>query len=284
MIAPRYKRKFRICIVFLVLLTLVAALLGYDLVAEYMVEFSARVLPDYAREALSPVVQKQTLTEEDYRFLYLQTGLGKPAVDALRAEGDTLKLYQDAFFYQGEPHHTRVSAVTKRDRMFYRNGRAPIAPLEAGDVLVSSATHSFGWRHGHAALVLNERGDLLESVAIGLDSFITPDGISWFQTTANFMLLRLKDVSKEERAQIAAKAQETLVGVPYSLTVGVLSKKDQGEHPKHTQCAHIVWQALKNCGFDTDSNGGKVVVARDMARSPLFEVVQVYGFDPIELW
>lgn len=266
----------------LVILVIFAALLGYDLIAEYAVEFSARTTPSYAREDLSDVLAKETFSKEDYAFLYRQTGLGKAAIDAL--ERERIPAFQEALFYEGAPHHTNVTLFSKRDRMFYKGGDAPLAPLEAGDVLLSSATHTAGWRHGHAAIVLNSEGDLLESIVVGRDSCITQNGARWFTTTANFILLRLKNVSAQERAAVAEAAKEGLVGVPYSLTVGIFSKKDQGDTPSATQCAHIVWQAFYNLGYDVDSNGGALVTARDIARSDLFEVVQVYGFDVDKLW
>ena len=45
-----------------------------------------------------------------------------------------------------------------------------------------------------------------------------------------------------------------------------------------------MWQAYFNFGYDLDSNGGAIVVPKDIATSPLLEVVQVYGFDPDRLW
>lgn len=282
MIEKVYRKKFKVLVALLVILVIFAALLGYDLIAEYAVEFSARTTPSYAREDLSDVLAKERFSQEDYAFLYRQTGLGRAAIDAL--ERERIPEFQDALFYEGSPHHTKVTFFSKRDRMFYKGGDAPLAPLEAGDVLLSSATHTAGWRHGHAAIVLDSEGDLLESIVVGQDSCITKSGARWFATTANFILLRLKDVSAQERAAVAEAARQNLVGVPYSLTVGIFSKKDQGDTPSATQCAHIVWQAFYNFGYDIDSNGGALVTARDIARSDLFEVVQVYGFDVDKLW
>ena len=98
------------------------------------------------------------------------------------------------------------------------------------------------------------------------------------------MVLRLKDAGEEARAEIAQTARERLYNVPYSLTVGFLSPKDQGETPQGTHCSHLVWQAYHYFGYDIDSDSGPLCTAQDIARSDLFEVVQVFGFDPVKLW
>lgn len=156
--------------------------------------------------------------------------------------------------------------------------------MQAGDVFVNSSTHTLGFRNGHAALVLDRYGTVLESFEYGLDSSITANAHQWFAQSSNFILLRLKNVDKETREKIALDAKNQLLGIPYSIAVGVFSKKDQNVSPKSTHCSHLVWQAYKNAGYDIDSNGGLVVTPRDIARSPLFEVVQVYGFGPETLW
>ena len=38
-------------------------------------------------------------------------------------------------------------------------------------------------------------------------------------------------------------------------------------------------QALQDT-YDVDADGGRLVTVDDLARSPLFEVVQLYGLDP----
>ena len=117
-----------------------------------------------------------------------------------------------------------------------------------------------------------------------MPSVVSYGGYNWFRSGTNFMVLRLKDATAEERAAIAATAEERLRGVDYSITVGILSPKDQGETPKETHCSHLVWQAFRYYGYDIDSDGGAVCTTRDIANCDLFEVVQVFGFDPIELW
>ncbi len=266
------------------------------LIASLLVDRTAHRIPAYPREDISALVAKPEWSEEDYNTIYLQTGLGKPAADALRAKGATgdLLLYQDDLFFEGDlVHEFTVDTVTTLHDMLYEKGteklhRAKFAPLEEGDVIVSSSCHTVGWRNGHAALVTNASSqNVLESLALGLKSQISYGGAVWFAEAANFIVLRLKGATKEERKEIATRAASELLGVDYSLTVGIFSPKDQcknGAKAKGTNCAHLVWQAYKNFGYDIDGDGGLICTVHDIAQSDLFEVVQVYGFDPQNIW
>lgn len=288
------KRLYRTLAVFLGILVFFAAFLISLLTADAICEHSARVTPSYAKEDISALLdQKEEWTDEELRFLFRQTGLGKSALLAMKSEyvyengrpvplSERVQPFQDALFYDGEKEHELVSYVSKRDLM--KNFTAPVAPMEAGDVFVNSSTHTLGYRNGHAALVLDEFGTVLESFEYGQDSAVSVNGRVWFAKSSNFILLRLKGAGARERSEIAETAVKQLRRIPYDLTVGIFSKKDQGTAPKKTHCSHLVWQAYKNAGYDIDADGGLIVSPRDIARSPLFEVVQVYGFDPEKLW
>ncbi len=288
------KRLYRISAVLLGILLFFAALLVSLLIADEVCERSAHAAPSYAKEDISALLdQKEEWTEEEFHYLFRQTGLGKSALIAMKSQyvyengrpvplSKRVQPFQDALFYNGEKEHELVSYVSKRDLM--KDFTAPVAPMEAGDVLVNSSTHTLGYRNGHAALVLDEFGTVLESFEYGQDSSITTNGHLWFAKSSNFILLRLKGAGARERSEIAENAKKYLRFIPYDLTVGIFSKKDQGTSPKSTHCSHLVWQAYKNAGYDVDANGGLIVAPRDLARSPLFEVVQVYGFDPETLW
>ncbi|MDE6411419.1 MAG: hypothetical protein K2L02_02655 [Clostridia bacterium] len=288
------KRLYRALAVFLGILVFVAALLLSVMIADAICERSAHVTPSYKKEDITEIADKAEWTDEDILFLYRQTGLGKTALLQMKSNllylneepvplSERLKEFQEALFYEGETEHELVADVSKRDLM--KGFSAPVAPvLEAGDILVNSSTHTLGFRNGHAAIVLDEYGTVLESLELGRNSGASNNGHLWFAESSNFMLLRLKDVDKDTRANIAKEARKELTGIPYSIAVGVFSKKDQGIRPKSTHCSHLVWQAYKNAGYEIDSNGGIVVTPQDIARSPLFEVVQVYGFDPEKLW
>ncbi len=289
------KRLYRTLAVFLGIFVFIAALILSLLIADGVCERFARTVPSYPKEDISALCDKQVdWTEEELRTLFRQTGLGSAALLEMKKQAvsengrpvplsERVKPFQDALFYDGETEHELVADVSKRDLM--KNFTAPVAPvMEAGDVFVNSSTHTLGFRNGHAAIVLDKYGSVLESLELGRNSAVSQGGDRWFAESSNFILLRLKNVDKETRAKIAQNALRDLKGIPYSITVGVFSKKDQGTSPKSTHCSHLVWQAYKNAGYDIDSNGGLVVTPRDIARSPLFEVVQVYGFDPETLW
>ena len=255
------------------------------LIADAAVDASARVLPSYAREDIAQLLEQESWSESDYETLYLQTGLGRAALDEMKDDPERILTFQDALFYDGDLAHEEVAVTTKRDIFADTRYRAPMVDLQDGDVLITSTCHSFGWRNGHAALVVNgANGSLLESVSLGIPSTITAYGSDWFCYGTNFMVLRLKDAGEEARAEIAQTARERLYNVPYSLTVGFLSPKDQGETPQGTHCSHLVWQAYHYFGYDIDSDGGPLCTAQDISRSDLFEVVQVFGFDPVKLW
>lgn len=251
------------------------------LIAEWRIEESARTLPPYPKQDITSLLEQDSWSEEDYRTLYLQTGLGKAPLDQLKGNTQEILAFQDALFYDARLAHIYAAPSTPHEVTVAFT--APIAPLEDGDVFVTSSCHTYGWRNGHAALVTSGSMQLLlQSVAPGTIS--RTESPYWFSGSSNFIILRLKDTPLEERAQIARNAERTLVGLPYSLTVGLFSPKDQGKNITQTHCSHLVWQAYKTCGYDIDSNGGWLVTSKDIANCPLFEVVQVYGFDPNVLW
>lgn len=262
-----------------VLLTLLVFLAVFFAAAEGITERFARILPGGAEDVL-PILKKEEWTEEDYRTLYLATGLTKLGIDPLKGKDEEILAFYDAFRYEGEVAHVSF-ALTKHE--FLAGFFAPVAPLEDGDVLVTSACHTLGWRHGHSAIVTDAaHGRMIESTAPGCPS--ETGDVGWFANCPNFLLLRLKGASKEERAEIARLAEERLLGIPYSLFLGIFHSKDQGETPKLTNCSHLVWQAFEYFGYDIDSDGGPICTSRDIANSDLFEIVQVYGFDPEKLW
>ena len=296
----QHSRIFRIlCIVLASIFAFLTACALFLIIAESVVDRTARVTPSYEKIDISELINKEEWTEEEYDILRHQTGLAPSVLDGFRGDKRLLE-FQNALFFKGEIYHEAASYVTPHDRLHdpdagkeYTSANdydAPLVPLEAGDVIVTSTCHTFGWRNGHAALVTSATstgGFVLESITIGYDSEITSSGVLWFRRSANFLVLRLKNVDKEARAEIAKKASEELVGIPYSLKIGLFTKKDQcadGRTPVGTNCSHLVWQAFKNAGYDIDSDGGPVCTGRDISKCDLFEVIQVYGFDVDKRW
>lgn len=249
--------------------------------------------PDYPRTDLSGILEQGSRSEEDYETIFLQTGLSKTAVEQLLAFGrggaDQILATQDGFFSDYDTQCTILlpGKFTCEDRVFDEAGRltasVPLALAEPGDIFVSFSTHTFGWRHGHAGLVVDGGSGLtLEAVVLGSDS-ARMDMQHW-RRYSNFMLLRVKDATDEERRTVAQFALEHLDGIPYRLTSGVFGEKaPDPERALSAQCAYLPWYAWQSVGVDLDSDGGKIVTVLDLAESPRLEVVQVYGMDPRRL-
>lgn len=235
--------------------------------------------PDYEMVDISPILEKSELSDEDYNTLYRQTGLTKLGVDRMLDRGSVGKSrilnIQENFFGEYEVKKYRSFILCEE----YIDRHVTHAYLENGDILVSSTAHLSGVRFGHSALVVNANSnEIIEATSYGeLSSIGTSTS---FTTRANFMLFSPK-VDTEIKEQVVEYAADNLVDLKYSALVGIFSKKNK---IKKTQCAHLVWSAYNAFGIDLDSNGGGLVVPRDMANSPKMELVQVFGMDIDKLW
>lgn len=279
----KVKRIFNITVVSLLIL-----MLGLEIWTS-SAESAARWTPDYSRVDLMPILMKQERDEQDYRILLQQTGLHQHTVDELITDHqtDTIVRLQDYFFASPSIRCKKNSPISREefvvDEDGYKAFATEIVPLEAGDILLTLCSHTFGWRNGHAAIVVDgDKGITLESVVLGQDSCTQP--VSKWQKYASFMVFRLKDASQEERAAIAETALEKLNGIPYGFSMGLWTPKHPEDKVELTHCAHLVWEAFLQFGYDLDSDGGRIVTPKDIANSPLLELRQVYGMDPQELW
>jgi len=156
--------------------------------------------------------------------------------------------------------------------------------LHVTTAIITKCSHVFGWRNGHAAIIVNAaQGETLESVVLGTNSLVqTTD--KW-KNYPDFMIFRIKGSSEEFMNEIAQSALINLNNIPYDFTVGILSPKyEKTGEISGTQCSHLVWEAFKLFGYDLDSDSGMIVTPKDIANSPLLEVVQVYGVNPEEIW
>ena len=247
--------------------------------------------PDYAQIDLSPILEQDSLDDEDYETIFFQTGLARPAVDALLSQGsqgvDQILETQAGFFTEQTPVCLDLPPITKEDRLRDADGNpvysVPLTPLEPGDIILSFSTHTYGWRHGHASLVVDPQlGVTLEAVVLGSDS--AQVNAQHWRTYSNFMVLRVKDADDETRQQVVRFALEHLDGIPYSLLSGIFGPKaPDPDSSLKAQCAYLPWYAWQAFGVDLDSDGGKIVTVLDLAESPLLEVVQIYGIDPASL-
>jgi len=241
-------------------------------------EAKAHYTPDYAQIDLKPILEKdkEELTAADYAVISSQTGLSRAGAEELYAggvQGQLLEL-QQRFFAPVEYECRRCFSVCRGEKLMGQEECVNFLPaVQDGDILVTFSSHFLGWRSGHAGLVTDAGGGhTLEAIAVGYDSRICSLG-HWSEYPC-MALLRLKDATREERAEIAAYAAEELVDIPYDLTS--LCVPDAGG----TQCAHLVWLAYMHFGYDLDSDGGYIVTPLDLYRSDLLEVIQVYGLQP----
>lgn len=270
------KRRKCAAIVLSVLLFLCAAFAAAEIL--YRGEHESGIWrPDYERENILPVLQKEERSDEEYAFLYAQTGLTKIGIDGLLEQGNIVRILQIQQDYFAD-HRVSCDNMGPFTCLESINAIVTHCALEAGDIVVSAMTHVVNWRLGHAMLVLDESGRCLEAFTVGTVSEISD--ITSFTSTSSFMILRPK-ASLETRESVARFAEENLIGIRYSVFTGIFTKKNSA---RRTQCAHLVWYAYKQFGIELDSTGGAIVTPRDMANSSETELVQVYGFSPETLW
>ena len=226
-------------------------------------------------------VEKVTLTEEtDYSTFFQQTGLGKSAVDTLVQNGEWKKVesIQDAFLKKDDIECKAVLGWFTRSDRIDENQSAPLVDLYPGDILLSFSTHSLGWRHGHVGLVVDEE-HVLECTSWGKESRIVKS--KHWRKYSNYAVLRVRDSTADEQQQVAKYAKTYLQGVPYHLSAGFLGTKAPETTTAYfgLQCAYLVWYAWQTLGYDLDSDGGRLVTAKDIWESDLLEIIQVYGME-----
>lgn len=248
-------------------------------------EGRAHFVPDYDRVNLESVLEQEELSREDYEMLFRQTGLAPVGVDQLYAEGrqDILRVLQEHFFEKVKVQCRSTLFLVRSEQVeTSEDMQADYLPaLEEGDILVSFSSHILGWRSGHAGILVDREGELvLEAICLGCDSAIC--SLEDWKRDPSIAVLRLKDVSLEERAEIADYAREHLAGLPYRLdSFAVRGGGDALDHTlSGTQCAHLIWWVYYQFGYDLDPGGDWIVTPGDLYRSELLELVQVYGIEP----
>lgn len=290
----RKKKKVRRIVFTTVSIAIPLALLLF--VWTYSVEGEAHFAPEYPMEDIEGYLEKEELSEEDYEFLFQQTGLTKLAIDTLWEENrrEEILAVQEHLFRQVDVRCERSFLVfrelleaEKSPKQRLRHAETldmAIPVVEDGDILITFNSHFLGWRNGHAALVVDaERGLTLEAISLGRDSSIR--SLRSWTDWPSFVVLRLTELSQRERAVVADYAERNLKQIPYSLTAGMWDGDEEeledalqeGETLGGTQCAHLIWYAYNHFGYDLDSNGGVLVTPKDLYESSLLEVVQMYG-------
>lgn len=278
----------KILIAFLII-TIIAAAIA---IMEESIEPMGFIRPDYEKTDISVILEKELLEDEDYKELFYQTGLGKVSIDEIlmdKASGKQKILkFQEAFFRDTNVSCEKIGIITSQESIVNDEGNPmygfSLAPCKNGYILVTKATHSLGWRHGHAGIVTDAaNNETLEAVILGTDTQL--QNINKWRVYPSFMMLKLKDTSQETLDEIAEFAKNNMLGIPYGLTVGLTSKKNPSpDSIKSTQCSHVAWYPLMQFGYDVDYDGSWLVTPKDIANSDLFEIVQIYGVDPADIW
>ena len=222
------------------------------------------------------------LTTEDYEIVMSQTGLGKSAFDSLVFQGrmDKIEDYREYFLLDKEFYCYREGVFACHESIKDSNDEfidnPPFADIRNGDIIVTLSIHSLGWRHGHAAIVVDaEKGLCIQANMVGEKS-----SYGYVNTWKDFpmvALLRVKDESSEKTEEIAKFAEDNLRGLPYSLFSGIVTGRNSVKVPYATQCAHLVWYAYYHFGIDISPQGGRIITPYDFLKSEKLEVVQVYG-------
>ena len=237
----------------------------------------------HRHERFVPTYEKAVLTEEtDYETIYRQTGLGPQAVDkVLRQEGAAgLRKAQELFFHPPKEQCSPLFGwFTREDRM--SESGVPLVDLQPGDILVTLSTHSAGWRHGHAGLVIDDE-TVLECGMLGTESSLK-SAESWSYYT-NYAVLRITGITEKQQQGMKEYALSVLYEVPYQLLAGFIGPKapEPDSRGFGLQCAYLVWYGWKHFGYDLDSDGGRLVTADDLLHADCVEVVQIYGMNPEE--
>lgn len=236
--------------------------------------------PGVKRRDIEEIVKKDMLTREDYRILGEQTGLSEKALISLAEAGRTgeLELLQERYFAPVSVRCTANTLISREEYLVDQNGRISrgmqIPYVEDGDILITCCSHVLGWRNGHAGLVVDaKQGKVLEAQVLGKPSVV--NSLERWECYPSFLVLRLKGADQEERGKIADYAMEHLKGVEYRLSAGIWDRDAQ--EVTGTQCAHLVWYAYRQFGYELDSDGGRIVTPSDIARCEALEVIQSYG-------
>lgn len=227
-------------------------------------------------------VDKETLTDADYELIFSQTGLGKPAVDKLIAESnvDRIEIYREYYLTDKDYVCYREGVFACHEAITDGNGERIMNPdfadIQNGDILITLSIHSLGWRHGHAAVVVDaERGITAEAVMIGEKS--SYGRVNDWKNYPLVAVLRLKDADESVRNEIAEYTDENMLDIYYGLLAGVFWGRNTENIPVTTQCAHFVWFVYEKAGIDIDSDGGIVITPKDILGSENLETVQIYG-------
>ncbi len=234
-------------------------------------------LPNYEKIDISGILVKETLSDEDYETLFLQTGLTRLGIDGLRDRGLVSRIIkiQDQYFEKQDFYLNSFAPFTGYLKRSFESGVAEYAYLENGDILYSPTTFLSFIGLGHASMVVNARLGIMAQ-ASGYGTPVDYVHVSHFFSRPAFVILR---ANSEIGAVVASYTEEKLIGVRYGILAGIFTDKAPDEL-RSTHCSHFIWYAYMKNGIDIDSNGGKIITPHDILYSENLSIVQIYGMAP----
>lgn len=236
---------------------------------------------------LSPYIEKmelgQVLTTEEYQLITHQTGLGKTSIDVLIASGEYKLLieYQNDYLFNRE--YERELFFLGSYQEVQKVEHLDFIDVRRGDIIIASGSYTLGFRHGHAGIVTNAYDRLTIEAYNPFDPSDYGSVSGWLEYP-NIMLMRVKEEYRDLASLAADYARDYLYEVKYSIFASTKDYFSAEVSPKRTQCSHLVWAAYKAFGLDLNSDGGWLVTAQDLSRSPYLEAVEVKGFNFDDLW
>ena len=283
------EKKIKTIRLLMLIAVIIITALSALFIADIVVEINVRYVPEHEKIDLGIYqgLRADALSEKDFEVLFWQTGLGRDAVNRIfESAGNpisVLQKHQRHFFNPPALKCRRIGIVTGEERFQDEHGNYAsgfsIVDIRNGDIFITKSTHTVGWRHGHAGLVVDaDNRKTVEAVFMGRPSAI--QHVSHWQTYPTFIQLRPKNREIGEHAAIFAR--ENLVGITYNLFAGLFPRFT--DEVRTTQCAHLPWFAYMQFGYDISPSGIWPVTPRDITRSEYLEVVQIFGFHPGRLW
>lgn len=251
-----------------------------------ILRLNARYTPQVEALDLEPLLNQETFSPADYNLLFEQTGLGQPIIDELHSTTDfkeKILSFQADYLKEVKTYSEYLPPVTVCEMVgdakdSNHTAAFQLAPYHNGYLFFTKSTFTMNWRHGHIGIVTDEvRGITVEALNPGYPS-MEQDVSKWIYYPT-FKMMRLKDVPLSKLNTISQYADNYLKGLPYN----ILASKVQ-DPITDTHCSLLIWQAFKAFGYDLDATGGLLVSPKNIASSPLLEVLQIYGFDPKKDW
>ncbi len=279
------KRKSRLQKFISKVLTIAIIFIASNLALSWIADWSAYREPVAVNKvewnAIFEKMQKNMgLNETEYQTVFSQTGLGKSAVNKLLRTRNYAEIqnYYNYYMQNKDFECARDGILAYHEYITDENGNRienpKFADLQNGDIIITLSIHSFGWRHGHAAIVTDAyNGETVQAVMLGEQSTI--GNVTEWNQFPLVAVLRVKDMDRATRQKVADYAKNNLVGLEYSLFAGMFGSQE--ETLTQTHCAHLVWYAYNQFGVDLDSTGGDTVTPKDILKSDKLEIVQVYG-------